>query len=94
MLRRAIGFVDEHADEDITAADIARAAQVTVRAVQLAFRRHLRLDRAHHDLLAADPGRTSVTTIAHRWGFASASRFAASYRKAYGLPPSVTLHQD
>ena len=104
-LRRATAFIDEHAHEDITAAGIAAAAYVSVRAVQLAFRRHLdttpmaylrraRLDAAHRDLLAADPARTTVTTIAHRWGFASASRFAASYHHAFGVTPSHTLRQD
>ena len=72
-------------------------------AVQLAFRRHLdttpieylrrvRLDRAHHDLIAADPARVTVTAIAVRWGFPSPSRFAARYRQAYGISPSHTLH--
>lgn len=102
-LRRAITFVDEHAHEGISLADIAAAAHVTIRAVQLAFRRHLdttpseylrrvRLDHAHRDLLAADPAHDSVTAVAYRWGFASSSRFAAYYRQAYGLPPGRTLH--
>ena len=42
VLRRAVAYIDEHAHEDITAADIAAVGMVTVRAVQLAFRRHLR----------------------------------------------------
>lgn len=103
-LRRAVAFIDEHAQDDITATDIAAAAHVTVRAIQLAFRRHLdmtpleylrrvRLDHAHRDLLAADPARTTVTTVAYRWGFPSASRFATYYRQAYGITPSHTLRQ-
>ena len=32
-------------------------------------------------------------TSASRWGFASPSRFAAVYRRAYGVPPNHTLHQ-
>ena len=101
-LRRAITFIDEHAHEDISLDAIAAAAHVTIRAVQLAFRRHLdttpseylrrvRLDHAHRDLLAADPARDSVTAVAYRWGFASSSRFAAYYRQAYGLTPGRTL---
>lgn len=101
-LRRAIAFVDEHAHEDIAGAEIAAAAGVTIRAVQLAFRRHLdttplgylrrvRLDYAHRQLAAADPQHESVTAVAYRWGFASSSRFAAYYRKAYGVLPSHTL---
>lgn len=101
-LRRAVAFIDEHAGRHLTVADIAAASFVTVRAVQLAFRRHLdmtpmqylrqvRLDRAHQDLLAADPARESVTAVAYRWKFASASRFTAYYRGVYGVLPSHTL---
>jgi AraC-like DNA-binding protein len=104
-LRRAKEFIDEHAHQDITVGDIATAAYVTVRAVQLAFRRHLgitpmeylrqvRLEAAHRDLLAADPISITVTEVAYRWGFSSSSRFAASYRHTYGVAPSYTLRQD
>jgi len=103
-LQRAVTFIDEHAHRDISVADIADAAHVTIRAVQLAFRRHLdmtpmdylrrvRLELAHHELVDADPGLTTVTTVAYRWGFASPSRFALYYRAAYGVLPSHTLHQ-
>ena len=91
-----------HAHDDITGAEIAAAAGVTVRAVQLAFRRHLditplgylrrvRLHHAHRQLAAADPQHESVTAVAYRWGFANPSRFAACYRQAYGVLPSHTL---
>lgn len=102
-VRRAVAFIDEHADRDISAADIAAAAHVTIRGIQLAFRRHLdttpsaylrrvRLDHAHQQLGAALPGDgVTVTQVAARWGFASPSRFAASYRDAYGVLPSHTL---
>jgi AraC-like DNA-binding protein len=100
-LRRAVAFINEHVRDDIAAADVARAAHVTVRAIQLAFRRHLsitplgylrqvRLENAHRELLAAGPG-ANVTTIAADWRFPSPSRFAARYRAAYGVPPSQTL---
>jgi AraC-like DNA-binding protein len=104
-LRRAVSFVDDHADADITVSDIAAAAHVTTRAVQFAFRRHLdttptaylrqvRLARAHADLLTAERGDgQSVTAVAARWSFASASRFTACYREVYGVPPSHTLRQ-
>jgi AraC-like DNA-binding protein len=101
-VQRAVGFIEANADIDITIADIARAAGVTARAVQLAFRRHLditpagylrrvRLDQAHRQLQAADPDHDSVTAVAYRWGFSSPSRFATYYRRAYGVPPSHTL---
>ena len=104
-LRRAIAFIDEHAGRDISVADVAAAAHVTIRAVQIAFRRHygttpagylrrVRLDRARQDLLAADPGLESVTAVAYRWGFASPGQFTAAYRQAYGVTPDQTLRQD
>lgn len=101
-LRVALDFLEAHADRDVSVGDVARAAHVSVRAVQLAFRRHLdttplahlraiRLRRAHEDLIAADPGRATVAIVAGRWGFVNASRFAARYRQVYGQPPSRTL---
>jgi AraC-like DNA-binding protein len=103
-LRRAIAFIDSYAGYDITVADIATVANVTIRAIRLAFRRHLdttptaylrrvRLDRAHRDLLAADPGTgATVAAIAARWGFPDPSRFATAYRQAYGRSPDDTPH--
>jgi AraC-like DNA-binding protein len=103
-LRRATAFIEENAHRPVSVADVAAAASVTVRAVQLAFRRHLdttplaylrrvRLAHAHQELLAADPARETVTAVAYRWGFASTSRFAAEYRAAYGVTPSQTLRR-
>lgn len=104
-VRRAVAFIEQHPDRDISVADIAAAAHVSIRAVQLAFRRDLdttpmrylrdvRLDLAHRDLLAADPSSgVTVTDIATRWGFYSLSRFSAHYRRSYGVAPHETLHR-
>ncbi len=103
-LRRAVAYIDDHADQPLTVADIAAAAHVTVRALQYAFRRHLdttplaylrraRLAHAHRELRAAQPfGDVTVGDIAARWGFAHPGRFASLYRDAYGTSPSSTLH--
>jgi hypothetical protein len=40
-LRRAVAYIEEHAHLAIGPADVAAAAHVTVRALQLTFRRHL-----------------------------------------------------
>jgi AraC-like DNA-binding protein len=102
-LSRAIAFIESNADLDISIVDIARAAYVTVRAVQFAFRRQLdttpmaylrrvRLERAHVQLRDATAGDgTTITQVAARWGFADPSRFTARYRRTYGQPPSQTL---
>ncbi len=103
-LRRAIAYIEMHAHQDITAADIAAAAQVSIRAIQLAFRRHLemtplqylrrtRLSQVHEQLRSADPATTTVTAVAGRWGFFSPSRFATLYRQTYGINPSRTLRR-
>ena len=101
---RAVAFIEERARDDISVTDIAAAAFVTVRAVQLAFRRYLdttplaylrqvRLEGAHDQLVSADPSRTTVTAVAADWHFTNASRFSAYYRAAYGIPPAETLRQ-
>jgi AraC-like DNA-binding protein len=103
-LRRAIAFIEANPQHDLTAAAIAAAASVTIRAVQLAFRRHLdttpmaylrrvRLHLAHHDLVLADPSTDSVTAIGARWGFANPSHFATLYRQEFGRSPRHTLGQ-
>jgi AraC-like DNA-binding protein len=103
--RRAADFIDSHACQPLTLADIAAQAGVTPRALQYAFRRkydmapmsylrQVRLERAHQDLLAADPaaGHT-VAAIARRWGFTRLDRFTDAYLAVYGRPPSHTLRR-
>ncbi len=102
-LRAATSFIEASAGLDLTVADIARAANVTVRGVQLAFRRSfdttpmaylrtVRLGQAHQSLRDAEPGGGStVARIALDCGFANPSRFASYSRVAYGRAPSQTL---
>ena len=103
-LRRAMAFIDDHAADDLSAADIAAAANVTIRALRLAFRRHLsstptaylrraRLAHAHADLVDADPATVTVAGVAALWGFPDQRRFAAFYRRTYGVPPRTTLQR-
>ncbi|WP_340685626.1 helix-turn-helix transcriptional regulator [Amycolatopsis coloradensis] len=104
-VRRGIAFLEANPDLDLGVADIARACRVSVRALQLAFRRHLdttpmaylrrvRLDRARAELRDAEPGGgTTVTGVAAKWGFLGGSRFSAQYRAAFGESPSDTLRK-
>ncbi|WP_405089861.1 AraC family transcriptional regulator [Micromonospora sp. NBC_01392] len=103
VVRRAQAYLDEHAAEPVTVAQVASACGVGPRGLQAAFQRHLgyspltylrrvRLARAHRELLAAESGGAeTVAGIARRWGWASPGRFAAAYREAYGRPPHETL---
>ena len=100
-LRLAEGFIEAHLDQPITLEEVAAAAGISPRGLQMAFRdwrgttplafwRQARLARAHADLIAAPPG-TRVTDVALRWGFSHFGRFAEQYRDRYGLSPSDTL---
>lgn len=102
-VRRAKAYIETNADQAITITEIAHAAGVTPRALQYGFARHhdttptaylrqVRLQRAHHELLAADPASgTTVHQIARAWGFANPSRFSAVYRAMFGQSPGDTL---
>lgn len=102
-VRRAVDYIDTHAEQPLTLGDIARASGLGARALQEAFRRHrdttptaylraARLERAHRELQAADATRgATVAAIAARWGFTHRGRFSAAYRQAYGRSPQQTL---
>lgn len=101
-VRDAVDLMEAEPATPWTVVDLARCVGVSSRGLQDAFARHVgvppmaylrrvRLQRAHADLLAADPARTSVTEVALRWGFTHHGRFAAAYRERYGQPPSDTL---
>ena len=98
-LRLAETYIEAHLDRSLTLEDIAAAAGISPRGLQIAFRQHrnttplgfwrdLRLAKAHGDLVA---GAGYVTDIALRWGFAHFGRFSESYRARYGLSPRDTL---
>jgi AraC-like DNA-binding protein len=101
-VKRAIDAMEADPAYPFTAAELARAASISVRALQEGFRRHtgmspigylrqVRLARVHEDLCGADPMGVTVADVAHRWGFVHLGRFAASYRRRYGQTPSATL---
>lgn len=100
-LRLAEGYIEAHLDQPITLEEVAQAAGISPRGLQLAFRefrgttplafwREARLARAHADLMAAGPG-TRVTDVALRWGFTHFGRFSEMYRARYGLCPRDVL---
>ncbi|MFC4063582.1 AraC family transcriptional regulator [Actinoplanes subglobosus] len=101
-IRQAIDLLHSRPEQPITIARLADATGVSERALQAGFQRYVglsptaylrqvRLDRAHDELRQAEPGRTTVAEVAHRWGFAHLGRFAGSYRARFGVTPSQTL---
>ncbi|MBD8610028.1 helix-turn-helix domain-containing protein [Frigoribacterium sp. CFBP 13729] len=101
-LALAVEYLHAHAHEPIGVADVARAADLSVRGLQVALQRALdvsptvllrqiRLDRVHADLSVATPETATVGSVARRWGFSHLGRFSASYHERFGEHPSVTL---
>jgi len=101
-VKRAIDVMEADPGLPVTVHDLARIAGVGVRALQEGFHRHvgvspmaylrrLRLARAHEELRAASRGQETVASVASRWGFVHLGRFAAAYRRTYGVSPVETL---
>lgn len=101
----ACQLVDERPEEPWTVSSLARATNVGVRNLQLAFARHIgctpmqyvaraRLERAHVELCDAEPGTTTVAAVATRWGFGNFGRFAAAHVERYGCTPSSVLRSE
>lgn len=100
---RAAQYIHDHADRPISLTELAAAAGVSARTLHDGFRhfhdttpmgylRRVRLERAHGELQAAEPGSgESVGTIAARWGWDDQGTFSAAYGLAYGIPPTRTL---
>ncbi|MEY9862856.1 AraC-like DNA-binding protein [Catenulispora sp. GAS73] len=102
-VREAIDLVSAEEEATWTIPELAGAVGVSVRALELGFRKELgktprefvreqRLLRAHEELLRAHSGDgTTVTGVASRWGFWHAGRFATRYVERFGVRPAMTL---
>jgi len=101
-VKRVMDTVRADPAEPYDAAKLASIAQVSLRTLQEAFRKHVgmspmayvnevRLRRVHLQLRASTPGTATVTSVAYEWGFAHLGRFSQSYRVRFGETPSQTL---
>jgi len=100
-IRRIEDWMDAHLADDVGIEDFAACVGLSVRAVQVGFRRlrnctptqafiRRRLQRVRR--LLEDPApQTSVTKAATECGFVQLGRFAARYRDAFGETPRETL---
>jgi AraC-like DNA-binding protein len=100
-LKRARAWLEAQADEPLDLVQLADAAGVGIRALQLGFRRHfgttisamlqdIRLARLNARLKSAGPDER-VVDIAFDLGFTHLSRMASAYREKFGESPSATL---
>lgn len=101
IVKRVIDRMQADPARAWTAADMAEVAGISVRRLQEGFReyvgmspmeylRELRLERVYADLSEGGPG-LSVTDVAMRWGLMHTGRFAAAFRRKYGMSPSEAL---
>lgn len=95
-LRAAQEYMAAHLEDQMTLAEVARHACVSVSTLQRLFRdrlgvpvwdylRRLRLDQAR---LFLERGEGSVTEAALRAGYTSSANFATAFKREYGIPPS------
>jgi AraC-like DNA-binding protein len=99
LFLRMLAFMEARlSDPRLSPAGVAAAHFISVRYLYKLFEaeqttpadwiRRRRLERSRRDLLDPALRHTPASTIAERWGFASAAHFSRSFRAAYGLPPA------
>lgn len=104
-VRAAVDVIEAEAHLPLTLSSIAARCQVSVRSLQLGFKRHMgtspmsylrevRLRRAHQTLLDADPSTVTVASVAYDWGFTNLGRFAAAHTARYSEAPAKTLRRS
>lgn len=102
-LRRARDCLAAHAADPLDLVQLAGAAGIGIRALQLGFQRHfgmsisqmlfdLRLAELNARLAAAGPD-ARIIDIAFDLGFTHVSRMAGAYRQKFGETPSATLRR-
>ena len=104
VVKAAEDYALSHVDERIYVTDLCRAAAVSERALEYAFREvmgltpvayliRLRLHRVRQALLAGTHGSTTVSAVALDWGFWHFGEFSRAYKGCFGELPSDTLRR-
>lgn len=102
LVKLAQEWMHRHPDLPITLEGLCREVHASRRSLIQGFSEHLgmgpmaylKLQRLHavrRLLLAADPGETTITAVAERFGFLSHGHFSRDYRRLFGELPSRTL---
>ena len=93
-----------HIEPDIAIKNFAKEYGVTEQTMQNAFKslfgmtpykflRNLKLNHVRKELLQADPKKTTVVSVANKWGFTHMGHFSGYYTQLFGENPSVTLQR-
>lgn len=101
-LRTAEEYICANLEIAVTRDRLAEISGASIRTLSRAFmKRHgvgpmgflkqRRLDAAYRSLLGSEPGATTVTDIALRYGFVHMGKFSTDYRMTFGEHPSTSL---
>jgi AraC-like DNA-binding protein len=104
IVKIAEDYALSHAHEHLYVSDLCRAAAVSERTLEYAFKEatglrpmayliRLRLHRVRQALLAGSPGSTTVSAAALNWDFWHFGEFARAYKECFGELPSDTLRR-
>jgi AraC-like DNA-binding protein len=104
IVKAAEAYALANAESRLYVTDLCRAAAVSERTLEYAFKQvlglspmayltRLRLHRARNALLAATPRSTTIAAVALRWGFWHFGEFARAYKACFGEAPSETLRR-
>ena len=102
FVKKVERYIEEHAHEPITVADMAEHAGVSSRSLFFGFQRfrntspmrylkEVRLRHVNRELQESTAGSATVTEIALRWGFSHLGHFTSDYKRRFGETPSKTL---
>ncbi len=102
-LETAIEYIDEYAETSLTIGELCDAVGTSWRTLDYAFKEHfgvspkkyliaIKMNAVRKELRSVGH-RSTITSIANRWGFWHMSQFAMEYRKFFGELPSETLHR-
>jgi len=104
VVKRAEDYALSHKNDPVYVGDLCRAAAVSERALEYAFKSvmgltpmayliRLRLHRVRKALLAETRGSTTVSAVALDWGFWHFDDFSRAYKGCFGERPSDTLRR-
>lgn len=105
IMRRFGRIVEENPEQPLYIPEICKAIRVPDRTLRQCCQEYLgmgpkrylllrRLHLARRALRQAQPGKTTVTDTATRFGFWQLGRFAVEYNSLFGEPPSATLRRQ
>jgi len=105
VVKAAEDYALSHAEDRVYVTDLCRAAAVSERALEYAFKEvmgltpvayltRLRLHRVRQALLAATHGQATVSAVALDWGFWHFGEFSRAYKDCFGELPSDTLRRS